>query len=137
MTRSEGKAFFGKPAQLEREIKALRLQVEGLMSTLLPSGIRYDADKVQTSPRDTMADGFARIEKKLHFLEKEIVKRQLERANAIMEISAALESLRDDRERLALTAYYVGHKSVREIAKDMHYSEETVYLLMHRGIEHL
>ena len=46
-----------KKAQLE----AIRRSQEEIRLALIPGGIRYDIDKVQTSPRDRMPDMMARL----------------------------------------------------------------------------
>ena len=49
------------PAQTTKEIRQLMEQMDTLAWSLIPGAIRYDTPKVQTSPRDRMADAFSTI----------------------------------------------------------------------------
>ena len=40
------------PERLERQIERKRWEIEAIEASVYPAGIRYDRDKVQTSPRD-------------------------------------------------------------------------------------
>lgn len=52
-----------KRVRAERaEALSVQMQIDELRSSLLPSGIRYDTDKVQTSPADQMLEIAARVD---------------------------------------------------------------------------
>ena len=46
----------------EYAIKRKQLRCKELRSCLLPGGIRYDLDKVQTSPRDKLPEIMAKVD---------------------------------------------------------------------------
>lgn len=135
MTQAEGKAFYGRIKAIDAAIEAKAMAANALRLSLLPSGLRYDSDKVQTSPSDQLLSGYVRISDKLERLEADIRQLMIERAEAVAAIDAALERLEDKRESLAIMAYYVKREKVKDIARRMSYSEDMIYLLIRRGIE--
>ena len=90
--------------------KWLRLKAkhDELESCLLPAAIRYDKDKVQTSPEDPMSKIVAEINE----LEKEMAKVQYQKLKQIEKIEKAISSLVSDEERTALAMRYIDRKSV-------------------------
>ncbi len=106
-------------------LKILRLTARKneLESCLLPAAIRYDRDKVQTSPEDPMS----KILSKVAELEEEIYKANLEKASKIVEISRVIGKLDRPEEKTVLTLYFIERKSIKDIAKMMDYSVDGVY----------
>ena len=136
MTKEQGKAFYGALMDIDAEIRTKRKLRERLLDTLLPSGLRYDLDKVQTSPRDQLAEAYANIEQEVNELDAQIVALYRERARALAVIRKALKKLKNIHERRALTLYYIGHCSINEIADVMDYSPPNIYKLMDKGYQH-
>ena len=54
--------FLNAPRHTLLQIQDLSAKIEALEDSLLPSGIRYDADKVQTSPKDPVPEIMAKID---------------------------------------------------------------------------
>lgn len=118
---------------LERTIWRLTMKRDELQSCLLPSAIRYDLDKVQTSPEDRLAEiagEVLEIERKLRTLRER-------KACLVIEISAAIDRLEDDREKTILTAYYIGRHSMTDIADVIGYSLPHTYRLRRSGVQHV
>ena len=109
----------------------LKAKHDELESCLLPAAIRYDKDKVQTSPEDPMAEIISEIEE----LEKEMVRVQRRKFTQIEKIGRAINALGSDEERTALTMRYINRKPVTEIAEAMGYAESTIYKFMNQGGE--
>lgn len=107
----------------------LKAKHDELESCLLPAAIRYDKDKVQTSPEDAMSKVVAEITE----LEKEMNRVQLLKSQQIVKIDNAINSLASDEERTALTMRYINRIPVSEIAEAMGYSEPRIYQFMNRG----
>ena len=109
----------------------LRLEAkhDALESCLLPAAIRYDKDKVQTSPDDTMSKVISEIAD----LEKEMSRVLKCKAQQVERIDKALKSLESEEERTALTMRYINRVSVSEIAEAMGYSEQRIYQFMNQG----
>lgn len=107
----------------------LKAKHDELETCLLPSGIRYDKDKVQTSPEDPMSKIVAEITE----LEKEMIQVQRRKFIQLEKIEQAVNSLESEEERTALTMRYINRKSVQDIAEEMGYSEPTIYRFMRQG----
>lgn len=107
----------------------LKAKHDELESCLLPAAIRYDKDKVQTSPEDPMAKIMAEIAE----LEKEMIKVQRKKFIQLEKIEQTINALGSDEERTALTMRYINRKPIAEIAEEMGYSEPTIYRFMRQG----
>lgn len=107
----------------------LKAKHDELELCLLPSAIRYDRDKVQTSPEDPMA----KIVGELNSLEIKMAQIQYDKAQRIEEIYKAINSLDSNEERTALTMRYINRKPVTEIADAMGYSIKRIYQFMDQG----
>lgn len=114
-------------------IRRKEMQRDELRDCLLPGAVRYDRDKVQSSPTDKMADVMARVDE----LDREIEQLKLEKAQAIIEISDVIEKLDNDKEKAVLTAFYIKAASMEAVAGIVCYSVRHTYLLRKQGVEHL
>ena len=122
--------FLLGPRRISDEIWRKDLRRQELKSCLLPSGITYDKDPVQTSPEDSMARIMAEIDE----LDGQIDALQRSRAFEILRISRVIDRMEDPREATVLDAYYLGRRSMQEIAEHLHYSERHVYRLRSEGV---
>lgn len=121
--------FLNSVRVLHWQYLRLKAKHDELESCLLPGAIRYDKDKVQTSPGDSMSKIIAEITD----LEKEMAAIQKRKSQQIEKIDKALNSLESEEERTALTMRYINRVSVSEIAEAMGYSEQRIYQFMNRG----
>lgn len=107
------------------EICRLQEQIDTAEASLLPKAIRYDLDKVQTSPEDPMYDVLAEVEE----YKKEMLKRThrliLRRRKAIR----MLDQLSDTRQRQALFLYYLDPSllTMEQVGEKMIYSEREAW----------
>ena len=111
----------------------LKAKHDELESCLLPAGIRYDKDKVQTSPEDTISKIVAEISD----LEHKMNVVQAAKRERIEEIDNALHDLPSDEARTALTMRFINRIPVTEIASQMGYAEPTIYKFMNQGAEYI
>ena len=121
--------FLNSARVLHWEWLRLKAKHDELESCLLPAAIRYDKDKVQSSPEDAMSKIVAEVAE----LEKEMNRVQQRKANQIAKIDKAISTLPSDQERTALTMRYINRISVTDIAEAMGYSVKRVYQFMDRG----
>lgn len=128
-----GHEYMRQVRQIELKIRRLTLQIEELESCLLPQGIRYDRDKVQTSPEDVLP----KIAGKIQELEKQRTQLARERALLLLEIQDALDQLESEPERIVLEAYYLSRMSMREISEMIGYSIRQAYRLRTAGLQKL
>ena len=125
-----GHEYMMQVRRIELRIRRISLQIEELESSLLPQGIRYDKDKVQTSPEDTLS----KIVGKISDLEEQRTQLVRERRLLLLEIQDALDRLDNENEQIVLEAYYLSRMSMREIAEMISYSVRQVYTFRKRGI---
>lgn len=121
--------FLNSARVLHWEWLRLKAKHDELESCLLPAAIRYDKDKVQSSPEDAMSKIVAEVAE----LEKEMNKVQQRKAKQIAKIDKAISALSSDEERTALTMRYINRIPVIDIAEAMGYSVKRVYQFMDRG----
>jgi len=121
--------FLNSARVLHWEWLRLKAKHDELESCLLPAAIRYDKDKVQSSPEDPMSKIVAEVME----LEKEMKRVQLNKSRQIAKIDKAISQLESDEERTALTMRYINRKAVKEIAEEMGYSEARIYQFMDVG----
>lgn len=125
--------FLLSPRRIADEIWRKDIRRQELRACLLPAAITYDKDRVQTTPEDHMAETMAEVAD----LDAEIEILRRRRARQIRLISRALDQLEDGREKAILEAYYIGRKSMNEIAEHMSYSLQHTYRLKRDGVENM
>lgn len=111
----------------------LKAKHDELESCLLPAAIRYDKDKVQTSPDDQVS----RIMAEITELEARMNQLQMAKATRIDEIYKTLGKLESEEQRTALTMRFINRIPVSKIAEQMGYAEPTIYKFMNQGAEHI
>ena len=121
--------FLNSARVLHWEWLRLKAKHDELESCLLPAAIRYDKDKVQTSPEDAMSKIVAEVTE----LEKEMNRVQQRKVKQIAKIDKAINTLSSDEERTALTMRYINRIPVTDIAEAMGYSIKRIYQFMDRG----
>jgi hypothetical protein len=107
------------------EIKSLQEQIDTAEASLLPKAIRYDLDKVQTSPEDPMYAVLAEVEE----YKREMMIR-VQRLTARRNIALKLISrLKSTQQRQVLFLYYLdpGLLSMQQVADKMVYSEREAW----------
>ena len=117
------------------EINIIRQQIAQAELALLPSGIRYDMDRVQTSPDDPMlrmAEKVERYEAQLRkHLDKIIAKRQ--RAFAM------IRRLKDPTQRKVLELFFLDERrlSMAQVAEEIGYSERQTFYIYKKALKNL
>lgn len=114
-------------------IRRKETQRDELRACLLPGAVRYDRDKVQTTPTDKMSDVMARVDE----LDREIEQLRREKASLIIEIGDAIERLEDDNEKTVLTEFYIARAPMTQAADAINYSVRRAYDFRKRGVIHL
>ena len=117
----------------QKEINELKQRIDEEYYSLLPSGIRYDLDKVQTSPEDRLPEVMGRIDEHTRVmcdrLERLLVRKQW--------AEHLINKLEDTRQRQVLDLYFlsVERMTMEQVAKKMGYSVQQVYRLYAAGLE--
>ena len=107
----------------------LKAKHDELETCLLPAAIRYDKDKVQSSPDDAIS----KIVVEIADLEHKMAEIQYAKSVRIEEIAKKINTLESDEERTALTMRYINRVPVSEIADAMGYSIKRIYQVMDQG----
>jgi len=127
-----GYDYLMQPRRIDYKIRRLQIQVTELESCLLPQAIRYDKDKVQTSPEDQLS----RIAARISDLSRESNRLARKKAELVIEISDEVEALADDTEKAVLMGYFIARKSMKEVAEQIHYTIRGAYKVRARAVRH-
>lgn len=119
----------GRVRSLRKRKKAIRVKAEELRLSLLPSGITYDRDKVQTSPRETILETMAKIDE----LDREYQSLSADMMKLKQEMTEWFFVL-PEREREVLKLYYIDCKGIKYISDAMRITERHVFRLRKNGI---
>ena len=128
MTRKEVHNILDQPRRLAIRIKRLTEEREALIGVLMPGGMDMN-DRIQKSPEDVMAKVMAEVAD----IDEEIERLTARRALAMIEVVKMLQG--DDRRLEVLSMWYVSRMTIREIAKEMHFAESTIYRLRREGLD--
>lgn len=129
MTSKETYAYLGKIRSLRRQARKLREQIDDLRYSLLPSGIVYDKDKIQTSPECQILNVYAKIDE---------TERQLKDTLRAIE-ECRIKILRDTRllppkERAVIISYYVDCLTIANISSMLGVTERHTFRLRENAI---
>jgi len=128
-----GEQYMNNIGKVRREIRLLMEQIE--RDTILASGvkaIRYDLDKVQTSPSDRMPDIVATITITTDKLYKRIEELQQLEESA----RSLLLQLRAEHERVLVMRYF-DEMSWENIAEKIGYNDKYIFELKDRALNEL
>ena len=117
---------------IDTRIKRLQAKRYQLEVCLLPTGIRYDKDRVQTSPEDTITKICAEIAQ----IDADIATLTEQRYRQVVEVDRVLGLLKDN-EQTVLILRYVQRIPVKEIAKNLQYSVDNIQKIRRAGVDHL
>lgn len=131
MTKKEACEFLGGLRRHTKKAKKLEEQIEIKRFALLPGAIRYDKDRVNTSPRDQMLEGFAEIDE----LERQLIDENRECYRAIIDISRAILQIPEGPERRFLLGYYIHMKNIYQLSAEFNYSLRHTYRLQRKAME--
>jgi len=129
------KALLYQVRDEQKEIDIIRRKIEEAELALLPSGIRYDRDKVQASPDDPMM----RLAVKLDRYEAELRKHQAALLAKRTKAFRMVSQLTDSTQRQVLELYFLGGRRLRmwEVAQIIGYSEQSTYRIYKDALRNL
>lgn len=107
----------------KKEIKELDAQIHEYEMNLLPNGIRYDMDKIQTSPTDPMSKLLSEVGDLMK--KRDIL--SLEASKELAKLKQFIDQLLNGNERLILKYRWINNLSWSEISEKLSYSEEWCY----------
>ena len=131
MTKSELYNKLNRIADLDDALRIIAIKIERLETCAQGHAIRYDQDKVQTSPSDPVS----RIMDDLYKLLDRQKELQIQMAEAVEETSALIDLAPNKKQRLVLYYHYVQGLRWAKIAEKLHVYERHVYRLRDEGID--
>lgn len=122
---------FFKMVRAERaDIETLQLRIKELELSLLPRGIRYDRDKIQTSPSDQMIEVASKIDELERKMQTKLVKLNGDMVKAVTIVQAMPTP---EYRQLITLRYLTGSRtSWEQIAEIMGYSVDHVRGYLHK-----
>lgn len=138
MNSNEIKEWFNQIRREQYEIVHLKQMIMTAKAGLLPSGIAYDKDKVQTSPDDTMSKVMARALDMQKELETSIAVLQARQ----IEAEKAIQKLEDSSEREVMRYYYLDTENGKPLTFEqvgirMNYYKSHVVRLHNRALSNI
>ena len=123
--------FFRMIRSERQDIETLQIRIQELQLSLLPSGIRYDTDKVQTSPSDKMLEVTAKVDA----LERQMNRKLKKLNDDMIKAIAIVQAMPTPEYRKLLTLRYLDkdRMSWEQIADNMGYSVDHVKGYMHKS----
>lgn len=136
MNKSEVLDILESVKQLGIKAKRVINQIKELEYSMLPSGIRYDRDKISSSggsfPSDKLIDTIDKISRLQAYQNKLFYKRR----QAAKKITEMTENL-PEKEKTVILQFYIYEKSIRDIAKTLGVSERHTMRLKMNAINML
>ena len=126
------KKYLGQLRSLSMSIRRTREQIVEIRETMASAGaIRYDKDKVQTSPEDVMANYMIRLEA-VEKREKDLLLDYYEKYERIQRQISGLDS---GLQTSVLSLRYLDCKMFSDIAYDLGYSESYIWHVHQKALK--
>ena len=133
MTKSDLFYRLHRVEDIDAKLRCVKMKIERLESCLQGHAIRYDTDKVQTSPQDPVAEVMASLDKLLDQKKR----LDLEMVQAVDDTAALIDALKDNRQRLILHYRYMACLPWSIVAKRVRLSDRHVFRLHDQAIDWL
>jgi len=133
MTKQDLKNRLNWVGEIDYKIQVVNLKIEKLESCIGSHAIRYDTERVQTSPHDAMSEVMAEIEPLL----KERERLTVEMTKAIAVTSDLIDRLNDGKQCMVMHYRYTAGLPFDEIARRMKYSTQRIYQIHDNAIKYL
>ena len=133
MTKGELFKRLHKVDDINTALLCIQMQIERLESCLQGHAIRYDQDKVQTSPKDAVAEVMCDLEGLL----KKQTKLRIAMTRAVADVADLIDKLTDKKQALVLHYRYMACLPWRQIADKMGYAERHVFRIHDEAIDWL
>lgn len=121
-TVSEAKDFFRQVRKEQAEIRHLQEMIKDIEASFLPQAIRYDKDRVQQTPKDTMMERAAIVAD----YQKQLNESLYTFMNRSMKAEQLIMSLENTDERDVMRLYYMETMLISDTKKRIHYTWEDV-----------
>lgn len=123
MTKRELFDRLHRVEDINTALLCVQMQIEKLESCLQGHAIRYDKDRVQTSPKDAVAEVMCNLEALL----KKQTKLQIELTAAVADVANLIGQLKNNKQALVMHCRYTSGMSWPKIAARVQCSERHVF----------
>lgn len=123
MTKGELFKRLHQVDDINTALLCVQMQIDRLEGCLQGHAIRYDQDKVQTSPKDAVAEVMCELEGLL----KKQTKLQIELTAAVADVAGLIGQLKNNRQALVMHCRYTSGMSWAKIADRVQCSERHVF----------
>jgi DNA-directed RNA polymerase specialized sigma24 family protein len=126
------KVFLRRYIALSGRVDALQRAIDQAMQRATNTGITLKEIKVLSSPaeHDPMARDICNAVDACEIL----YQRKAEAENALREILAAIDSLKDERQKELLTRRYITGQGFQLICEEMHYEKTQIFVMHGRAL---
>lgn len=125
--------FLNRPRNILTEIRREEARLKGLRLSMYPSAIRYDADKVQSSPSGDMMPRYAAEVDDIQDRIKQLRKEYVEAMDDITDLAIKLEGV----EQNVIMYRYVAQMSWDAIARKLDRTLDAVHKIRRRAVKKL
>lgn len=122
-----------KPKRIKSDIYRIDERIEDTRLMMLPSAIRYDKEKVISSPSDPMIK-FAEIIDELERRRDELKQEYIKSRDTLLKL---IDRLSDDRMKDIIQARYMMAKKFSEIVEGLPLEERQMYKLHSKAIDEM
>jgi DNA-directed RNA polymerase specialized sigma subunit len=131
MTKGELFKRLHKVDDINTALLCVQMQIDRLEGCLQGHAIRYDQDKVQTSPKDAVAEVMCDLEGLL----KKQTKLRIAMTRAVADVADLIDRVDDRKQSLVLHYRYVACLPWRTIADKMGYAESHLFKIHDAAIK--
>ena len=131
MTKRELFDRLHKVDDINTALLCVQMQIDRLEGCLQGHAIRYDQDKVQTSPKDAVAEVMCDLEGLL----KKQTKLRIAMTRAVADVAELIDKLTDKKQALVLHYRYTACLPWSQIADKMGYAERHVFRIHDEAID--
>lgn len=119
-----------EPRQIEKQIRALKAQIQRTLETLEPGGVNYEQDRVQTTPRDRFAEVMGEVDEL--GAKVDVLYDRLDKSRR--RVLLLLDQVKDKDTRMILNLHDVLAISMDEVAEIVYVSRSKCYYLREQGL---
>ena len=119
-----------EPKEIEKQIRALKAQIQRALETLEPGGVNYAQDRVQTSPRDRFAEVMGEVDElgaKVDALYDRLDKSR-------RRVLLLLDQVKDKDARIIINLHDVLDFSMDDVAEIVYMSRSKCYYVRDQGL---
>ncbi len=128
---TDAKSFLTQPNRILSDINIKREKTEALRENILPKGVSFDKERVQSAPDDKMAQYVAKLEE----IEQTLKDLYEKYYKAVNEVERVIYLVNDQDAREVLAKRYMAGKSWLKIELEIGYmSVATIYRVHKRGL---